>query len=335
MHRSFIGVAAVVSMVALPLPLHAGVAGATDHSRWNARSWRASYEARMGPQQIEKTSKTFRIGANGTLDIGNVSGDMVITEAAGDTITIDATKKTRDSDARDEFARTTVTMVERAGRVEVRTTYTGRNNHASVDYRVTAPPGTAVIAHSVSGDIRISGIRGELRLESVSGDVSATGALGASLIKSVSGEVTLSGVSTQAELTASSISGNVTVTGAKVRSLDADTVSGELKLTDVSCDRATVKSISGDVDFSGTLARNGRYEMQSHSGEIRLMLAGDPGFELNAQTFSGNVRSDLPVTLRAGESIGGRHKGLRGIHGDGSAQLILHAFSGDITISRK
>ncbi len=64
-------------------------------------------------------------------------------------------------------------------------------------------------------------------------------------------------------------------------------------------------------------------------------MAGTPGFELDASSFSGNVRSDLPVTLPRGQPVGGGHgpgKKIRGTHGDGSAQLVLASFSGDIVI---
>lgn len=339
MMRFFIRLTALAIVASLPIPLDAGAPRDARHPSWNAMSWRASWEARQGPETTEKIAKSFRVGPNGTLDIGNVSGSVIVNEGGTDTIAIDAVKRVRarEGDVKDQLERTQVTMTERAGRVEVKTTYTGRNSRTSVDYVVTAPAGTSVYAHSVSGDIKITSIRGEVRADSVSGNVTAVFAPGATLVRSVSGDVKVSGVSNQDALRASSISGNVTVSGAKVRSLDADSISGEIHLVDVTCDRAIAKSISGSINFDGPLAKGGRYEFKSHSGDIHLAVASTSGFEVSASTFSGNVRSDLPVTMGAGESVGGRgaRKGIHGVHGDGSAQLVLSSFSGDVTIAKK
>jgi DUF4097 and DUF4098 domain-containing protein YvlB len=318
------------------------VAAATHAAAWSAMSWKESWEAKQGPEITERINKSFKVGQAGSLDISNISGDIIVNEGGGDTITIDAVKKFRgrDTEAKSQFAQVEVTMVERAGRVEVKTVYdrSTRNHKASVDYTVTAPAGTSVYAHAVSGDIRITNIKGEVRIDTVSGDASAIGTPGATLVKTISGDASVSGVSNANELRAMTVSGDVTVTGAKARAVDADSISGSVTLTDVACDRATAKSISGDIAFGGALARSGRYEFKSQSGDIRVTLAGTPGFELDASSFSGNVRSDLPITIRAGEPIGGSRgpgKKVRGTFGDGSASLVLVSFSGNVVIAKK
>jgi DUF4097 and DUF4098 domain-containing protein YvlB len=365
MLRFFIRLTAVVIVASLPFPLHAQVPpipppppvpptpdiamivrhateAATHAAAWSAMSWKESWEAKQGPEIAERITKTFKVGQNGSLDISNISGDIIVNEGGGDTITIDAVKKFRgrDSEAKSQFAQVDVTMVERAGRVEVKTVYdrNTRNHKASVDYTVTAPAGTSVYAHAISGDIKISNIKGEVRIDTISGDATAIGTPGATLVRTISGDANVSGVWSANELRATTVSGDVTVTGAKIRALDADSISGSVTLTDVTCDRATAKSISGDIAFGGALAKTGRYEFKSQSGDIRVTLTGTPGFELDASSFSGNVRSDLPITLRAGEPIGGGRgpgKKVRGTFGDGSASLVVTSFSGNVVIAKK
>ena len=319
----------------------AAVSAAASTAAWHAKSWAESSQSKQGPAVSERIVKTFKVGPNGSLDISNVSGDIVVNEGGGDTITIEAVKKFRgaDADAKTQFARVEVTMVERGGRVEVKTIYdrNTRNHKAWVDYTVTAPAGSSVYAHAVSGDIRVSNIKGEVRIDTISGDATAIATPGATLVKTVSGDANVSGVSNANELRATTVSGDVTVNGAKARAIDADSISGTVSLTDVTCERATGKSISGDIIFGGALGKGGRYEFKSQSGDIRVTVAGAPGFELDASSFSGNVRSDLPVTLPAGTSVGGhgpaqenpRHPRRR------QAQLVLSSFSGDIVIARK
>lgn len=309
-------------------------------ARWTPRTWSESQQARRGPEQAERMARTFKVGPSGMLSLANVSGDIVIQAGQGDAIAIEAIKRTRGSDSADQFARTQVEMVERAGRVEVRVVYTGQRNHASVDFNVTAPAGTSLGIRSVSGDVRVTGIHGDVRVESVSGDVTAVDVRRAGLLKSVSGDIDVSAVQHEGELRTESVSGDVTVRDAQVRGLAADTVSGELRLMNVTGDRVGAKSVSGGVDFSGPLAQGGRYEMKSHSGDVRVAIANNAGFELEANSFSGNVRSDLPLTVggpgREAVRAGGHgRQAMRGVHGDGSAFLSLSSFSGSIVVTKK
>jgi DUF4097 and DUF4098 domain-containing protein YvlB len=316
MTRLLIRLIALAIVASLPIPLHA-----------------------QRPAVTEKISKTFKVGPSGTLDISNVSGNVIVTEGGADAIVIDAVKKYRGpaADAKDQFARATIEMVERSGRVEVKTTYTARNTRVSVDYTVTAPAGTSVFAHSMSGDVNVTNIKGEVRADTVSGDVTATGTPAATLVRTVSGNATASGIDHQNELRVSTISGNVTIRSARARSVDADSTSGDVALTDVMCDRATVKAFSGDITYSGALAKAGRYQFNSQSGDVHLTLVGTSGFELDASTFSGSVGSDFPVTVPAGQPVSGQgsRKSLRGVVGTGGPTLSIRTFSGDITIAKK
>jgi hypothetical protein len=53
------------------------------------------------------------------------------------------------------------------------------------------------------------------------------------------------------------------------------------------------------------------------------------------------VRSDFPLTLRAGSERGGERRGprlnrsIRGSYGDASAIVNLKSFSGDITVTKQ
>ena len=60
--------------------------------------------------------------------------------------------------------------------------------------------------------------------------------------------------------------------GLKAHGLDLNAVSGNITLTDVACDRLSVKSINGNVEYGGTIAKAGRYEITSHSGTVRLTV---------------------------------------------------------------
>jgi DUF4097 and DUF4098 domain-containing protein YvlB len=186
--------------------------------------------------------------------------------------------------------------------------------------------------------VKVSSVQGPVRAESISGNVTAVATQRLEAAKSVSGNVDLTDTSADADLSASSISGGISAKGLKARALDLGTVSGDVVLTNVASERINIRSVSGGVEYSGTLARNGRYDINSHSGTVRLTLSNDIGFELNANSFSGSIRSDLPLTLgatRGDERRRGPMHATRGVFGDGSAALTIRTFSGDIVISKR
>lgn len=299
-------------------------------------------------EQTEHTTKTVKIGATGELDLANVSGDIVISRGGGQDATIDIVKSARArtaDEAREVLGLVTVDVVERAGRAEVRTRYPSgdemrtqnrRNVNVSVTLTVTAPAGARITARSVSGNVSARDIRGELTLETVSGNVTVANGGRISGAKTISGNVDITGADVEGALEASSVSGNVAIRKGKANRLTLSTVSGGVSLEDVACQRAELQAVSGDISLAGALAAGGRYQMSSHSGEVRIALSGDTGFELDATSFSGSIRSDLPLTGQTGgNDRRGRQHALKGVFGNGSAVLDVTTFSGSIVISKR
>jgi DUF4097 and DUF4098 domain-containing protein YvlB len=302
-----------------------------------------AYQGRnRGADQNEHFSRRVRLGRDGRFTISNISGDITVTGGAGDEVSIEAVKRTRGG--RGELDRVHIDVDERPGRVEVRTEYernwNDRSGGVSVDYTITVPASTSVDVKSISGTIKLSNVQGPVRAETTSGDLVTSATPKLELAKTVSGDVSLGGVTTDGDLMASSISGTVSVKGLKARSLDLGTVSGNITISDATCERVDGKSVSGNIEYAGSLAKAGRFNINSHSGSVRLTLSGSTGFELNASTFSGNIRSELPVTI-GGSSPGngqrrfGPGRSIRGTFGDGSASLSVRTFSGDIVIEKR
>jgi DUF4097 and DUF4098 domain-containing protein YvlB len=310
----------------------------------NARMAAGAYQGRnRGPEQTERFSRRIRIGRDGRVSISNVAGDIAVTGGGGDEVAIEAVKRTRGDSS--HLARVHIDVDERPGRVEVRTEYerngSDRSGDVSVDYTVTIPSSATIDVKSISGTVKLSNVQGAVRAESVSGDVITMSTPRLELAKSISGDVSVGGVTTDGDVSASSVSGSVSAKGLKARGLDLGSVSGNLTISDASCDRLDGKTVSGNIEYAGSIVKAGRYTINSHSGTIRLALSGSTGFELTANTFSGNVRSDLPITI--GGSSGTRNDGprhgpgrsIRGTFGDGSASLLVRTFSGDIVIEKR
>ncbi len=305
-------------------------------------------EARQGPEQVDKFTQTIKVGNDGVLDLSHLSGDVRVTGGGGSEIRIDATKRVRHRDP-DEAKRILdalrIDVNNFNGRVEVRTIYPRRNTtrgnsiSASVDYVIAVPAGIAVALKSVSGDLTVSNVRGEVRAEAVSGDITITNTPNVAVAKTVSGDVIARDIGTETALVLGTVSGTVIGTGLKVRTLEAGSVSGDVRLSGSQIERVEASSVSGNIEFDAPLAKGGRYEFTSHSGNVHVVLNGNTGFELDADTFSGSVRSDVPVTLR---TVGrtererrGSTRAIRGTFGDASAILSVRSHSGSVVISKK
>lgn len=312
--------------------------------------WLERYtEARQGPEQIDKVSQTVKVGDGAALDLSHLAGDIRVTGGSGSEIRIEATKRTRHRDpeqARKMLEALRVDINSFNGRVEIRTIYPrrgawGNNVSASVDYVIAVPAGAAVTLKSISGDISVTSVKGEVRADTVSGDVNLTATPNVALAKTISGDVTARDIGTQTTLVLSTVSGSVIGTGLRVRSLEAGSVSGDVRLAGSDVERLEARSVSGNIEFDAPLARGGRYEFTSHSGNVRVVMSGNTGFELDADTFSGSVRSDVPVTLRAvGRTEQGRerrvsNRAIRGSYGDASAYLTVRSHSGSVVITKR
>lgn len=336
----------VAALVAASTPALAAVTTRGPDANDDPRAaWLDRYsEARQGGEQTERITETHQVGAGGSLDLQNLSGDVRVTGGGGSEIRIEAIKRVRHRDpdqAKALLDRMRVEMTNVSGRLEVRTVYprvSGRVS-AGVDYTITVPSSIDVSLKTISGDIVVTNVRGEVRANTTSGDVEANGTPNISLAKTVSGNVTARNISSTTTLTLGTVSGNIVTASLKVRALEAGTVSGDLLLRGLQAERLDAKSVSGNIEFAAPLSRGGRYTFNSHSGDVRIAVTNGAGFELDASTFSGSIRSDFPITLRTGpDARGGRGRAsrtIRGSFGDAGAVLSVRSFSGSVVIAKQ
>ena len=290
----------------------------------------------------ERFSKAAHLDPNGIFDLTNVIGDIVITGTTGRDVTIEAIKRVQRPNpraARALLAMIDIQVTEQANRVEVRTIVPRpRNFPGSVDFTVMVPEDASVIVKTITGSIRASNIKGELRADTVAGSIAASGVRKLAALKCVTGDVEISDAGADDPVTASTVSGNLVVRGLRARAVQLTSVSGNIHIEDAQIERLMVKTVQGNLDYAGDLTRSGRYEFNSHSGDIRLVLSGNTGFEVLANTFSGMVRSDFTFNRGRAGAEGGAGQGpraLRGAFGDASAMVAVRAFSGNISLARR
>jgi len=175
--------------------------------------------------------KAYTIPAGGIIRIRNVSGDVRVVGFAENRILVSAFKEGPDRDLLQIEDRSD------AGRVDLDVRYPERGNcNASVNFEVRVPSSTNYNfdrVSSVSGNVEVSEVTGQIRAESVSGSVDVTNVAGLVSASTVSGnvEVQITKLQGTGDMSFRSISGNVNVRAPA--NLDADvemsTVSGSLR----------------------------------------------------------------------------------------------------------
>ena len=313
--------------------------------------------AGMAAAQTEELVRTIPMEPGGRFSLGNISGKITVTGVDGDDLTIRATKRVagRGSAAADALDRVEIDIEERGNRVVVETDYPRqrrsfleslaslfsggvRERFVAVDYLVTVPRDTGVAIESFDGDVTVEGVDGETHVKTVSGDGRLASLARLVAVETFSGNLEIADVRSDDVLTAETVSGRIDIEGVRAPRLEVKSFGGAVALQGVESRRVEVETVSGSVTFDGALAADGRYELRSHSGGIFLTVPGGSGFELDAQSFNGDLRSDIPILV--GRSDLSRHtpvfeggrRAIRGIAAAGGARLKLSTVSGDMAI---
>jgi DUF4097 and DUF4098 domain-containing protein YvlB len=310
----------------------------------------SSQSSRYRATQTDRETRRFNIGPNGQVDLETISGDVTVRRGSARELVVEIIREahgTNDAAAKAGLAEVKAVSEERGGRVIVRTEYPGRRGRSeysvNVSYIVTAPAGTKIDAESISGDISVDNIDGELTISCTSGDVKVTNATRLMKASTASGEITLLNVGAEGLLEASTLSGEIIATGVKARRVVLGAISGSITARGVDAGDVKLSSVSDDLMFEGPLTPRGRYEFSTHAGDVHLTLDGRTGFSFDGSTFSGTVRSDLALQNSRTETRGvgrrgtgnGNNRSLTGTFGDGSAVINASSFTGTIVVTRK
>lgn len=217
--------------------------------------------------------QSYKLGAGGSINIKNVSGDIKVVGTSEGGVTVIGTKKGRNPEQ--------VEIVDRSGegRVDVGVEYPDCHNgcNASVDFEVRVPRSMNFSfdkLSTASGDVSLENVQGTIRANTASGDVT---------MKNVSG--TIKG---------SSASGDVRIMEA-TGEVSASTASGDVDVT------ITRLEGTGNMSFS------------SASGDVDVRLPSNLDAEVSMSTVSGEVKTDFAIDVQKDKwGAGSRARGKLG-----------------------
>jgi DUF4097 and DUF4098 domain-containing protein YvlB len=133
-----------------------------------------------------------------------------------------------------------------------------------------------------------------------------------------------------AQVMANSVSGTVRLSDVD-GSVDAENVSGEIKLVSRRVSNLKMSSTSGDLGFEGELLKGGNYDINNVSGDVRVNVGNSPDARFDISSFSGDIDNNFgPKATRVSKYSPGME--LHFSNGSGSATLSARTLSGDIRL---
>jgi DUF4097 and DUF4098 domain-containing protein YvlB len=268
--------------------------------------------------QLSHIDTTFAFDRTGTMTVNGGSGDIIVSGTSASQARVRA-----------ESDNDNVRLDVSGGRAQVEVT-NRRGGDAHIE--VSVPYGVRVIVRGQSGDITVRATRGPVEVHNQSGDVTIDEVNGRLDAGTLSGDITVGTVNGDVEI--ASTSGDVKLSDVR-GNVDVGTVSGDIGLRGVTAKIVRAKTTSGDVTYDGAIDPAGRYDLATHSGDVKLRIPRDASAQLTVSTWNGEIDSDFPITLQPGEhGIGSMNsKKFTFSIGGGSARITAETFSGDIAVS--
>lgn len=228
------------------------------------RSWRQLTLAMFGmllvlssSAQAQDFQQSYKLSAGGSVSIKNVSGDIAISGYDGDVVVINGYKEGRDRD------KVEVEDNSAGNRVAVGVRYPSPCNcDASIRFEVRVPRNMNFDLDKVStasGNIKVTGVRGDVSVATASGDV---------LVENVNGRI------------------------------NASTASGEMSVKDV-IGEVSAQSASGNVAVEiSKLEGTGDMKFSSASGNVSVKLPANADGDVSMSSASGDIKTDFPIEVK-------------------------------------
>ncbi|HEX8187653.1 MAG TPA: DUF4097 family beta strand repeat-containing protein [Pyrinomonadaceae bacterium] len=171
---------------------------------------------------------------------------------------------------------------------------------------LTVPRGATVEVESRTGHVEVADVA-EARVKVLSGDVEVRRVSNAVAVSCLSGDVSVS--DSTGPVRVNTVSGDVEARNLRTASagddFEAKSTSGDVTIEGVGHGNVTGAAVSGQILYTGALARGGSYDFRTISGDVTMELPADSSFNLHAKVVvSGEIVTDFPVRTTALTSSG-------------------------------
>jgi hypothetical protein len=213
--------------------------------------------------------------------------------------------------------------------------------NVSISYEIVTPRDTRLHSTTGSGSQQISDIAGSvrvgtgsgnLRVENIGGEVRANSGSGAIEVRNVkaytyteTGSGTIQAIGIAGGFFGRTGSGDIRFEQTAPGSVQAQAGSGSIHLKNVN-GSLEAGTGSGDLEVQGEIA--GDWRLHTGSGSVRVALPSSARFDVNADSGSGSVTIDHPVTVQGTM----RRNHIEGAVNGGGVKLHINTGSGSIHV---
>ncbi len=260
--------------------------------------------------ELDEIRRTFRVAPGTRVEISSIRGSVKVEAADTDIAEIRIVRSAQSRDALEQYKigieNNPQSLIIRG---EQRQRISGEGFGPDVRHQVTLrlPRRVNLSIQSISGQVQIGDVGGQLVVSSVSGSLVAGAIDGQVQVSGVSGGVTIGQASHQVEL--KNVSGNVNI-GQAVDYLNVSGVTGNLSV--------------GIAE----LGERG-IEIKSVSGQVELRFKSELNAQLNTNSISGKVTIEVPnviVQSRPNASA------IRALIGKGGSYISINSVTSGIRL---
>ena len=276
----------------------------------------------------EEINEMLDAAANGTVEIYNTSGSVMIEGWSRDAVEVTGTL----GEEVDEF------IFERKGDtvvVKVKPIHDKSSGGRSTSSFITvrAPQRSSIDVATISAEIDIEGVEGEQELQSVSGGISTT-AFGADVeAETVSGSIDIAGSNIDTETELSTVSGGISARD-MAGTIDLQSVNGRLTLGGGSFSDVAMETVDGRIDFESNLRGGGDLDIETVNGKVVVDFVGSLSADIEVNTFTGGIRNCFgPKPERTSKYAPGWELSFTEGSGDGSVNIAT--LNGGVTLCKE
>lgn len=220
-----------------------------------------------------------------------------------------------------------LTVRQRSGSVTVESgrAFTGPVG-LNVRYEITVPRNFSVRVEGLNVDVNVDGVQGGVVVENMEGAVRLANITGNVRVESVNGRVAVENV--QGDVRVETVNQDLSLAGIR-GAIRVETVNGGIRMQGIDSRSVQASTVNGAVEYAGTIADGGRYQLGTHNGRIVMAVPERTNATLAITTRVGQVDSAFPVSV-----TGTRNGQVTVTLGTGNARVELESFNGTVRLVR-
>ncbi len=291
-------------------------------------------------------TRNYTVSGQVDLDVRSGCGDVEVRSGSGNTVAIMAhieinSRYGGNAEQRVQAIEANPPIQQTGNIIRITHEPSSEWRNICVNYVITSPKTTHMMARTGSGNVVAEGISGPVDAESGSGDVRIASIGSMTRVHTGSGNISAERI--QGEVHMETGSGDVQAVDI-AGGFTGHTGSGNIKLRQNAPGPVRAETGSGDIEVTGSNGSlhattgsgnihadgdpKGPWHLSTGSGEVSLRLPSNASVDVSARTSSGSVSVDHPITVQG--KVGRQE--IHGKMGNGGPLMEVSTGSGDISI---